>query len=179
MVNDLISDAMMDAHNIAIRREQVDLVAMLGEIVSSNRALAEKKRQTIQLVAPAHQIWSCDPDRLREAVDNLVSNAIKYSPISGHIELTMRLTDEHILIRVADEGAGPRRGGHIAPVRPLSAALGAADRRRELDRARPFHRQAHRRAAWRPRRRAKAPAPAAARPSRSACRPGAGTAGPR
>ena len=106
LVNDLISDAMMDAHNIAIRREHVDLVRMLGEIVTANRAPAEKKEQTIQLVAPAHQMWSCDPDRLREAVDNLVSNAIKYSPVGGHIELTMSLADESILIRVADEGAG-------------------------------------------------------------------------
>jgi len=106
LVNDLISDAMMDAHNIAIRREQVDLVQMLGEIVTANRALTEKKKQTIQLVAPAHQMCSCDPDRLREAVDNLVSNAIKYSPVGGYIELTMSLADESILIRVADEGAG-------------------------------------------------------------------------
>jgi signal transduction histidine kinase/CheY-like chemotaxis protein len=106
LVNDLISDAMMDAHNIAIRRERVDLVRMLGEIVVANRGLAEKKKQTIQLVAPAHQMWSCDPDRLREAIDNLVSNAIKYSPVGGHIELTMSLADESILIRVADEGAG-------------------------------------------------------------------------
>jgi signal transduction histidine kinase/CheY-like chemotaxis protein len=106
LVNDLISDAMMDAHNIAIRHEQIDLVTMLGEIVSANRALAEKKTQTIQLVAPAHQLWSCDPDRLREAIDNLVSNAIKYSPLGGHIELTMSVADDHILIRVMDEGAG-------------------------------------------------------------------------
>ena len=129
MVNDLISDAMMDAHNIAIRREQVDLVTMLGEIVNANRALAEKKNQTLQLIAPAHQLWSCDPDRLREAVDNLISNAIKYSPVGGHIELTMSVADEHVLIRVADEGAGPVRGGRVAAVRPLSAAVGAADRR--------------------------------------------------
>jgi signal transduction histidine kinase/response regulator of citrate/malate metabolism len=106
MVNDLISDAMMDAHNIAIRRVHVDLAAMLGEIVTSNRALAEKKKQNIQLNAPAQQMWSCDPDRLREAIDNLLSNAIKYSPVGGHIELTMSVTDAHIVIAVADEGAG-------------------------------------------------------------------------
>jgi signal transduction histidine kinase len=106
LVNDLISDAMMDAHNIAIRREQVDLVTMLGEIVTANRAPAEKKTQTIRLAAPPRLMWSCDPDRLREAVENLVSNAIKYSPIGGHIELTMSRADDDILIRVADEGAG-------------------------------------------------------------------------
>jgi signal transduction histidine kinase len=106
LVNDLISDAMMDAHNIAIRREQVDLVTMLGEIVTANRALAEKKQQSIRLAAPSHLMWSCDPDRLREAVENLVSNAIKYSPIGGNIELTMSRADDDVLIRVADEGAG-------------------------------------------------------------------------
>ena len=106
MVNDLITDAMMDAHNIAIRREQVDLVTMLGETVNANRALAEKKRQSLQLIAPAHLVWSCDPDRLREAVDNLISNAIKYSPIGGNIELTMSHADEQVVIRVADEGPG-------------------------------------------------------------------------
>jgi signal transduction histidine kinase/response regulator of citrate/malate metabolism len=106
LVNDLISDAMMDAHNIAIRHEQVDLVTMLGEIVSAHRASAEKKKQTVQLIAPAHQLCSCDPDRLREAVDNLVSNAIKYSPVGGHIELAMSLAGDDVLIRVADEGAG-------------------------------------------------------------------------
>src|SRR5579883_267468 len=106
LVNDLISDAMMDAHNIAIRHEQVDLAAMLGDIVAANRALAEKKRQTINLVAPPHQLWACDPERLREAVDNLVSNAIKYSPVGGNIELAMRLADGDLLISVADEGPG-------------------------------------------------------------------------
>jgi signal transduction histidine kinase/DNA-binding NarL/FixJ family response regulator len=106
MVNDLISDAMMDAHNITIRHERVDLVPILGEIVGANRALAEKKSQTIQLRAPPHQFWNCDQDRLREAVDNLVSNAIKYSPVGGQIELAMAVEGDIIVIRVTDEGAG-------------------------------------------------------------------------
>jgi signal transduction histidine kinase len=106
LVNDLISDAMMDAHNIAIRHERVDLAPILGEIVGANRALAEKKDQTIQVVSPPHQFWNCDRDRLREAVDNLVSNAIKYSPRGGHIELAMSVEGDSIVIRVRDEGAG-------------------------------------------------------------------------
>jgi signal transduction histidine kinase/DNA-binding NarL/FixJ family response regulator len=110
MVNDLISDAMMDTHDIAIRRESIDLAAMLAEIVMSNRAQAEKKQQTIQLVSPPHQFWNCDPDRLREAVDNLVSNAIKYTPVGGRMELSMSAGDDGIVISVTNEGAGLSTG---------------------------------------------------------------------
>jgi signal transduction histidine kinase/CheY-like chemotaxis protein len=106
MVNDLISDAMRNAHNITIRHERIDLVPMLGEIVGANRALAEKKGQSIQVTSPPHQFWSCDPDRLREALDNLLSNAIKYSPAGGHIELAMEVDGATAVIRVRDEGAG-------------------------------------------------------------------------
>jgi len=106
MVNDLISDAMMDALDIAIRNDSIDLAALLGEIVASNRALAEKKQQTIHLVSPPSQMWICDPDRLREAVDNLLSNAIKYSPIGGKMELSMSVDDDGAVIAVKDEGAG-------------------------------------------------------------------------
>jgi signal transduction histidine kinase len=106
MVNELISDAMMDALDIAIKRETVDLAPLLVELVAANRALAEKKKQTIRLHAPPHQLFSCDPDRLREAVDNLLSNAIKYSPIGGYIDLGMTVKREGITIHVTDEGAG-------------------------------------------------------------------------
>jgi len=109
MVNDLISDAMMNALDIAIKREPIDLVTMLSEIVASNRALAEKKDQTIRLASPPHQFWSCDPDRLREAIDNLVSNAIKYSPLGGTIDLSMSVNGEGAIIRVTDQGAGLSR----------------------------------------------------------------------
>ena len=97
---------MMDALDIAIRRERIDVAAMLGEIVASNRALAEKKSQTIHLVSPPRRMLDCDPDRLREAVDNLMSNAIKYSPLGGNIEVSMSADGADTVIAVKDEGAG-------------------------------------------------------------------------
>ncbi|MGH6769338.1 MAG: ATP-binding response regulator [Xanthobacteraceae bacterium] len=106
MVNDLIADAMMGALDISVRPEPVDLSAMLAEIVTSNRALAERKRQSIQLASPPFRWSSCDPDRLREAVDNLVSNAIKYSPVGGKIELSLNGDDSVTVISVKDYGPG-------------------------------------------------------------------------
>jgi signal transduction histidine kinase/CheY-like chemotaxis protein len=106
MVNDLVADAMMDALDISIRQERVDLCAVLAEVAAANRGLAERKRQTINVVAPAVRWWNCDPDRLREAVDNLLSNAIKYSPSGAKIELAMTGDTDSTVIHVIDEGAG-------------------------------------------------------------------------
>ena len=80
--------------------------AVLADVVTANRALAERKRQSINLVTPPVRWANCDPERLREAVDNLLSNAIKYSPSGGKIELSMEGDTEFTLILVKDEGPG-------------------------------------------------------------------------
>jgi signal transduction histidine kinase/response regulator of citrate/malate metabolism len=106
MVDHLISDAMADAFDITIRREPVDLAALVMEIVEANRPSASNKQQTINVSSPPERMTLCDGDRMREAIDNLVSNAIKYSPIGGKIALTVAYEGESALIHVSDQGAG-------------------------------------------------------------------------
>ncbi len=48
----------------------------------------------------------CDSDRIREAIDNLVSNAVKYSPIGGAIDIMVTQEAANIIIQVTDQGAG-------------------------------------------------------------------------
>ncbi len=106
MVDNLISDAMSDALDITVRPERVDVAALANEIAAANQPLAENKRQNIAVSAPADCLINCDADRIREAIDNLVSNAIKYSPLGGHIELLVARADGGVQVRVRDEGAG-------------------------------------------------------------------------
>jgi signal transduction histidine kinase len=107
MVDHLISDAMADAFDISIRREPVDIAGLVNEVADANQPLAVNKRQTITVSAPPNFVTMCDADRMREAIDNLISNAIKYSPIGGKIAVLVSHEEEHnTIIRVADEGAG-------------------------------------------------------------------------
>lgn len=106
MVDHLISDAMADAFDITIRREAVDLSALVGEVVEANQPLATNKQQSIAVTAPPNVLTMCDIDRIREAIDNLVSNAIKYSPIGGKIAVLVSHDDANTIIRVTDQGAG-------------------------------------------------------------------------
>ncbi len=106
MVDHLISDAMADAFDITIRREPVDIAALVSEVAEANQPSAMNKQQAITVSAPPDRATMCDSDRMREAIDNLVSNAIKYSPIGGRIALLVTHDDKHTTIRVTDEGAG-------------------------------------------------------------------------
>lgn len=106
MVDHLISDAMADAFDITIRREPVDISALVTEVAEANRLSAANKQQVIEVSAPPDQQTMCDADRMREAIDNLVSNAIKYSPIGGNISLLVTYDVTQVVIRVTDQGAG-------------------------------------------------------------------------
>jgi signal transduction histidine kinase len=106
MVDHLISDAMADAFDITIRREPVDVAALVKEVAEANQPLAVNKQQAISVTAPANIVTMCDTDRIREAIDNLISNAIKYSPIAGRITVAVTHEGNDTIIRVSDQGAG-------------------------------------------------------------------------
>jgi signal transduction histidine kinase len=106
MVDTLIADAMSDALDIRIRQQPLDLAALVDEAASANRPLAERKGQTILVRSPARVKATGDHARLREAVDNLVSNAIKYSPPGTGIDISIEGRDGEASIKVKDQGAG-------------------------------------------------------------------------
>ncbi|MCW1994639.1 ATP-binding response regulator [Bradyrhizobium diazoefficiens] len=106
MVDHLISDAMADAFDITIRREPVDVAALVKEVADANQPLAVNKQQVISVAAPSNIVTMCDTDRIREAIDNLISNAIKYSPIGGKISVAVAHEGSETIVRVSDEGAG-------------------------------------------------------------------------
>jgi signal transduction histidine kinase len=106
MVDHLISDAMADAFDISIRREPIDIAGLVSEVADANQPLALNKQQTIAVSAPANLVIMCDADRMREAIDNLISNAIKYSPVGGNIDVLVTKHESNAVIRVTDQGAG-------------------------------------------------------------------------
>ncbi|MBP1181014.1 DUF3369 domain-containing protein [Methylobacterium sp. PvR107] len=110
MIDSLMADAMNDALDISLRREPVDLAGLAREVCEADRPLADAKGQTLVCDGPDELFLCGDAERLREALDNLVSNAIKYSPGGGAI--TVRVGREpgprgaELVCAVADHGPG-------------------------------------------------------------------------
>ncbi len=108
MVDALIKDAMVDALELPVRPEPTEFVALVREAVDANRPLADRKQQTIAFSAPDSIAAVCDHERMREAVDNLVSNAVKYSPPGGRIAVTVASAGGEVSVAVQDSGPGLR-----------------------------------------------------------------------
>ncbi len=105
LVDDLLDVSRLRAGSLEIRPMSSDLVELTRDVV---QVRSEGENVTrIELVARRESIsgeW--DPDRIQQVIDNLVGNALKYSPPTGKVTVTVDAIDGQAAISVADEGSG-------------------------------------------------------------------------
>jgi signal transduction histidine kinase len=109
LVDDLLDVSRLRVGRLAIRKSPVDLVAICRQVVHASQPLASHHQLAVQTIEPS-LIGDWDGDRLHQVVDNLVSNAIKYSPGGGKVTISVRQDAAHnaAVVQVEDEGPGIR-----------------------------------------------------------------------
>ncbi|MFP4228793.1 MAG: sensor histidine kinase, partial [Salinivenus sp.] len=107
---ELINDLMDSASEVLegrLHQEPVDLNVLARQGVRSFLPQAERKEQTIHCSVPEHPcVVNGDRQKLREAVNNLVSNALKYSPPGTSVDVTVAQDEGQVRIAVTDQGPG-------------------------------------------------------------------------
>jgi signal transduction histidine kinase len=104
MMNEMLDVTRMAAGTFSIQRRELDLVALLRDEIEAARVTTS--RHQIRLDAPAElPVWG-DQLRLAEVVQNLLSNAIRYSPQGGPIQVDVRLVEGAAQVSVCDAGMG-------------------------------------------------------------------------
>ncbi|MEJ1159494.1 ATP-binding response regulator [Prosthecomicrobium sp. N25] len=106
MIEQLLKDAMNDQLDVRLRPDTVDLVALVEDVVEDYRPMAQRKQQTLTVEAASPVRVEADPDRLREALENLISNAIKYGPIGGPVLVRLEAGGDEVRLSVIDRGPG-------------------------------------------------------------------------
>ena len=109
-IDELLDSARLEAGRpLELRREPMDLVALAWQAISEHQRSTEQQRLRVETSEPKLiGVW--DPARLRRAVDNLLSNALKYSPNGG--DITIRVAVEPgengklAVLSVHDHGVG-------------------------------------------------------------------------
>ena len=126
MINDLLSLSRMDSGTVKLDLELVNLNELFNYILnrfdmmlkkdSNDTRETKSKNYTIKRDFTKRDLWvEIDTDKFIQVVDNIMNNAIKYSPDGGVITCRLLETHNHVILSITDQGLGiPRKDlGHI------------------------------------------------------------------
>ena len=107
LVDDLLDMSRIALGKLELRKERVDLNAVLQQAVQMNWPLAEVRRQSVSIELPAVHYWiDGDQARLVQVFVNLLNNAVKFTPEEGRLTLRATTDDGHAIVCVRDTGVG-------------------------------------------------------------------------
>ena len=111
LIGQLLDTAKLETGNLTLRTQPLNLVGFVNGLSRSFMPLAERNRVRMAVDAPTRIIVvHADPDKLEKMIGNLFSNALKFTPEDGRIQVTVS-TDgdgDEAVVRVKDSGPGVR-----------------------------------------------------------------------
>ncbi|MEJ2719885.1 MAG: HAMP domain-containing sensor histidine kinase, partial [bacterium] len=111
LVDSLLVLVRGDSGGLRMIFETVDLSDVVREVTGELRVLAEEKNQMLAVDATAPVAATADPATVRQALINVIHNAIRYTPPGGRIVVTAAATaDDRAVIDVIDNGPGIPKG---------------------------------------------------------------------
>jgi two-component system sensor histidine kinase VicK len=106
LVNDLLQLSKLDAKDTAFNIERVNYIAFFEDIIERFELSKTNKLEFIRKL-PKRPIYAyIDPDKMTQVIDNIISNAIKYSPEGGTITFKVMVKGGHIVTMIKDQGVG-------------------------------------------------------------------------
>jgi two-component system, OmpR family, sensor histidine kinase BaeS len=107
VIDDLQDLSAADAGELRLHPQPVDVAELVHAVADAFAPAAERGGVALAVAArPPALTLPADPIRLRQAVGNLVANAVRHTPWGGRVTLSARTAGEHIAIDVADTGPG-------------------------------------------------------------------------
>ena len=106
LVADLLSTAVADASPTAVQRATVDLAALVREQVEAARPVAAARQVELVGCAAGEVAAYVDSQRVRQVVDNLLSNALKHTPAGGRVRVELVPGADELEVCVSDTGPG-------------------------------------------------------------------------
>ena len=110
MVTDLLHLSRIDNATTQLDVELINFTAFITFILNrfdKMRSQDEEKKYEIVRDYPINSVWiEIDTDKMTQVIDNILNNAIKYSPDGGKITVSMKTTDDQMILSIKDQGLG-------------------------------------------------------------------------
>ena len=107
LIQDLLDVRRIEAGHLALERRALAPSGVIAEAIEAQRQLAEAASIALRVELPAAppEVWA-DPDRVQQLFENLLGNALKFTPAGGTITVGAREQDKEVLFWVRDTGMG-------------------------------------------------------------------------
>jgi signal transduction histidine kinase len=106
LVNDVLTVAQSDAGRLALDLRELDLASLIDECAEGARPAARERGIAVRADVGALPLILGDRARLAQVLDNLVSNALKFTPPGGRVALRARAEGGDVVLEVSDTGIG-------------------------------------------------------------------------
>lgn len=106
LVSDLLFVAQVEAGRLALERADVDLAAVARESIEAAAPAAAQAGVELRAEVAEVPVLRGDRDRLAQALDNLISNALKFTPAGGRVTIGLRAGGDRLALDVGDTGMG-------------------------------------------------------------------------
>lgn len=107
LIEDILSVSQLEVGSIELHLDQVDLRTLLNEGLRDLRGLADEKNIDVQLVLPAKlEPIRADRDKLNVVINNLLGNALKYTPAGGNVIVGCQVSSDSVVLTFKDNGIG-------------------------------------------------------------------------
>ncbi len=107
LVSGMLQLARAESGALKMKIDRIDAVASLRPCLEAAKGMAQSKNLSIRESLPGHQVWvMADRDAFQTIASNLLSNAVRYTPDSGQIEVELTQEDRWICLKVSDTGIG-------------------------------------------------------------------------
>ncbi|MBD7909584.1 cell wall metabolism sensor histidine kinase WalK [Sporosarcina gallistercoris] len=106
LVNDLLKLSRMDSNEYELNTEWVDFNTFFNSIIDRFEFSKSQEVSFRRIVPPEDLFVEIDTDKMTQVIDNIISNALKYSPDGGIVRFNVAVLEDSIRVSIADEGLG-------------------------------------------------------------------------
>jgi signal transduction histidine kinase len=106
LINDLLDVTAIESGKLQLDLQPVDLIRLVQANLARNRLIAARKNITLGLEASPVPLLLLDATKIEQVLDNLVTNAVKFSPAGSHVQVCIQVSGAEILVSVQDVGPG-------------------------------------------------------------------------
>jgi len=106
LVEDLLKLSRMDSRDYDLNKEWVEFNTFFGSIIDRFELSKSQEVYFQRLFHQSQLFVEIDPDKMTQVIDNIISNALKYSPDGGDIYFSVSQLDKYIKVTISDDGMG-------------------------------------------------------------------------